>query len=43
MSPITAAPVTRLAGAGLADHAEHLAPGDVEGDAVDARAACRGG
>src|ERR1700761_8509879 len=28
-------PSYRLAGAGLADHAQHFALGDVEGDAVD--------
>jgi hypothetical protein len=28
-------PGDRLAGTGFADHAQHLALGDVEGDAVD--------
>ena len=33
--PMTASAGQRLAGARLADHAQHLALGDVEGDAVD--------
>ena len=33
----------RFAGAGFADHAEHFALGDVEGDAVDRAQACCGG